>query len=91
MAHADLTGIEHFDDSRSKVGQLQSGCDESRRLAHLRSDLFDAVLRVFQVEEGAKAVGFFHRVNVAALEVFDLSLVLQKLSMTSTTMESCTL
>ena len=30
------------------------------------------------------------RVNVTTLEVFDLSLVLQKLSMTSTTMESGT-
>jgi len=30
-------------------------------------------------------------VNVHPLRVLDLSLVLQKLSMTSTTMESCTL
>jgi hypothetical protein len=38
-----------------------------------------------------EAFGLLHRVNVATLKVFDLSLVLQKLSMTSTTMESCTL
>jgi hypothetical protein len=31
------------------------------------------------------------RMHVLSLKVFDLSLVLQKLSMTSTTMESCTL
>ena len=88
MAYADLLGIERLDHRRGKLGQADSGGAICGRLSNLRGDLLDAVLRVFQVEQGFEALRFLQRVNVPPLKVFNLSLVLQKLSMTSTTMDS---
>ena len=42
----------------------------------------------WQFEQPAGAFRFLIRIHVQTLAVFDLSLVLQKLSMTSTTMDS---
>jgi hypothetical protein len=42
------------------------------------------------VQQTLESLRFFVGVNVNALRVLDLSLVLQKLSMTSTAIESCT-
>ena len=91
MTDADLLTVERIHDGLRQFGQAQPRGHIHRTLARLCGNLFDAVLRVFQVEKSTEAVGLFYRVNIAALEVFNLSLVLQKLSMTSTTMESCTL
>jgi hypothetical protein len=86
MTDTDVLTVERIYDGLRQFGQAQPRGHIHRTLARLRGNLFDAVLRLFQVEEGAEAVGFFQRVNVAALEVFNLSLVLQKQSMTYTTM-----
>jgi len=91
MAYADFLGIERLDHGRGKLGQTDSLRTICGRFSNLRSDLFDAVLRVFQVEQRFKALRLLQRVNVAALQVFDLSLVLQKQSMTSTTAHFTTL
>ncbi len=44
-----------------------------------------------QFEQALKALCLLVWVDIDALRILDLSLVLQTLSMTSTTMESCTL
>lgn len=80
-----------FNDSQRKLGQFQSTEAIGGRFTRLCGDLLDAVPRFLQVEEGAEPLSFLQRVDVFPLKIFDLSLVLQKLSMTSTTMESCTL
>jgi hypothetical protein len=86
VTDTDLLAVEGFDHNGSKLGQLQPASHIRGRFARSSCDLLDAVLRLFQVEKSAEAVGLLHRVNVAALEVFNLSLVLQKLSLTYTTM-----
>ena len=91
MSYADLLGIERLDHWRGKLGQTDSLRTICWCLSNFRGDLLDAVLRVFQVKQDFESLRFLQRVNVAALKVFDLPLVLQKLSMTSTTIESCTL
>jgi hypothetical protein len=91
MAYADLVFGKGFHHNRGQFGQFQSSSAVGWRFAHLCGDLLDAGFRFLQVEEGAETLSFLQRVNVFPLKVFDLSLVLQKLSMTSTTMESCTL
>ena len=91
MANADLLPVEGFDHYGCNLGQLQTTGDIGRTLPGTCGDLLDGVFRFFQIEKSAKALRFLHRVHVTAHEIFDLSLVVQKLSMTSTTMESCTL
>ena len=86
MAYADFLGIERLDHWRGKFGQADSLRAICWRFSNLRGDLLDAVLRVFQVEQGLESLRLLQWVNVAALQVFDLSLVLQKQSMTYTTM-----
>ena len=90
MAYANFFGIERFDNWRGKLRQSDAGRAICRALSDLRGDLLDAVLRVFQVEQSLESLRFLQWVNVAALQVFDLSLVPQKLSMTYTTMTFCT-
>ena len=91
MANADLLAVEGFDHYGRKLGQLQTTGDVGRILPGTCGDVLDGVFRFFQMEKSAKALRFLHRVHVTAHQIFDLSLVLQKLSMTSTTMESRTL
>ena len=71
MADADLLAVEGFDHDGSKLGQLQPASHIRGRLACSRCDLLNGVFRLFQVQQSAEAVGFLHRVNVAALEVFN--------------------
>jgi hypothetical protein len=71
MAYADLIGIERLDCFGNKVGQLESRSDEHGRLAHLRRDLLDAVLRFVQCEQGAEALRLLHRMNLGANQVLD--------------------
>jgi len=71
VTDADLLAIECFDRARDKLGQAEARRHISRTLARLRGDLLYAVFRLFQVEQGAEAVGLFQRMNVAALEVFN--------------------
>jgi hypothetical protein len=71
VAYADFIGIEGFDGSGNKIGQLQSSSDKGRIFANPRAYLLDAVLGFFQVEEGAEALRLLHRVNVLALQVLD--------------------
>ena len=91
MSDADLVAVEGFDYDLDKLGQLQPLRDVGRRFSRLGRDLLDAVLRFLQIEKGAEPLSFLQRVDVFPLKVFDLSLVLQKLSMTSTTVETSTL
>jgi len=91
VSHADLLGIERLHHWLGKLGEPDALGDIGRRLSCLGRDLLDAVLRLLQVEQGAKSLRLLQWMNVAPLQVLDLSLVLQRLSMTSTTMESCTL
>jgi hypothetical protein len=88
MADADLLAVERIYDCLRKFDQTQPRGHIHRTLARLRGNLFDAVLRLLQFEEGAEAVSFFHRMYVTTLEVFNLSLVLQELFMMFTTMDS---
>jgi hypothetical protein len=74
MADADLLAVERILDGLRQFGQAQPCGHVHRALARLRGNLFDAVLRLLQIEESAEAVGFFHRVNVAALEVQSIRL-----------------
>jgi len=71
MADADLLAVEGFNGHCCKLRQLQPLRDIDDRFACLGRDLFDAVLRFFQVEKRLEALRLFHRVNIAALEVFD--------------------
>ena len=86
MSYADFLDIERLDHWRGKLRKPNSGGAICRAFSNFRRDLLDAVLRVFQVEQGFESLRLLQRVNVAALQVFDLSLVLQKLSKTYTTM-----
>jgi hypothetical protein len=52
MAYADFLCIERLDHRRGKLGQADSGGAICRALSNLCRDLLDAVLRVFQVEQG---------------------------------------
>ena len=69
MAYADFLGIERLYHWRGKFGQSDAGRAICRRFANLRGDLLDAVLRVFQVEQGFESLRLLQRVNVAALQV----------------------
>jgi hypothetical protein len=71
VTDADLLAVEGFDHNGNKLGQLQPVSHIRGRFASSGCDLLDAVLRLFQVQESAEAVGLLHRVNVAALEVFN--------------------
>src|ERR1700733_6621293 len=81
-----LEGFSHFGD---KFEQSEAGIDEAIALARFLGKGGDVVAR--QVEQALKPLRLLIGMDVGALRIFDLSLVLQKLSMTSTTMESCTL
>jgi len=91
MTDANFVAVEGFDRNRNKINQLQPGGDESRRLPCFRRDLVDGVGGFLQIQKRLETLRLLHWVNVGTNQVLDLSLVLQKLSMTSTTMESCTL
>ena len=54
VADADLVAVEGFDRNLDKLGQLQPLRDVGRRFAHLRRDLLDAVLRLFQFSRARK-------------------------------------
>jgi hypothetical protein len=91
MSDTNLLGVESIDHGCGEVGEFDASGDIGWALARLRGDLLDAVLRLLQIEERAKAQRLFERMYVAPLQVLNLSLVLQKLSMTSMTMTFCTL
>ena len=71
MAYADFLGIERIDHWRGKFRQSNSGRAIRRRFPNFRGDLLDAVLRVFQVEQGFESLRLLQRVHVAALQVLD--------------------
>jgi hypothetical protein len=52
MSNANLFGIESLDHWRCKLGQTDSLRTICWRFSNFRGDLLDAVLRVFQVEQG---------------------------------------
>ena len=78
--------LGHFGD---ELQERQTGVDVACTLARLLNQRGNVVAG--DVEQPPKSLGLFVRMHIDAHRVFDLSLVLQKLSMTSTTMESCTL
>ena len=86
MSYAYFFGIESLDHWRGKLGQTNTGGAICRALSNLRRDLLYAVLRVFQVKQRFESLRFLQRVHIASLQILNLSLVLQKLSMTYTTM-----
>ena len=71
VAHADFLGIERIHHRRGKFRQSNSGGAIRRRFPNFRRDLLNAVLRVFQVEQGLETLRLLQRVNVAALQVFN--------------------
>ena len=78
MADTDLLPVEGFDHYGRKLGQFQSSSDKRGRFARAGGDLLDGVFRLLQVEKSAESLRLLHRVNVAALEVFN-QLRLQRL------------
>jgi hypothetical protein len=86
MTDANFVSVEGFDRNRDEVNQLQPGGNEGRRLPCFGRDLLDGVGRLLQIEKRLEAVRLLHWVNVGTNQVFELSLALQKLSMTYTTM-----
>jgi hypothetical protein len=70
-----------------ELEQRQTGIDMTCTLAGLLDQCGNVIAG--DVEQALKALRFFIGVHIHALAVLHLSLVLQKLSMTSTTMESC--
>jgi len=56
MAYTNFLGIESLNHWRGKFRQADSGGAICRAFADLRSDLLDAVLRVFQVEQGFESL-----------------------------------
>jgi hypothetical protein len=86
MAYANFVFGECLGNGGGEFGQLDALSAIGGRFSRLRRDLLNGVFRLVKIEQGAESLRFLQRVNVAALQVFDLSLVLQKLSMTYTTM-----
>ena len=72
-----------------ELQERQTGVDMACALAGLLDQSRHIVTG--HVEQALEALRLLVRVDINPLGVFDLSLVLQKLSMTSTTMEPCTL
>jgi len=86
VADADFILGKCFGDGGGKLGQLDALEAIGRRFTSFGGNLLNGVFRFIEHEQGAETLRLFERVNVAALEVLDLSLVLQKLSLTYTTM-----
>ena len=86
-------GDAFFDECLGNIGdelqQGQASVDVRCTLARFQNKRGHVVTG--HVEQTLEALRLFVGMYVDALRVFYLSLVLQKLSMTSTTMESCTL
>jgi hypothetical protein len=89
VARADALLGERLGHSGDEFEKRQTGVDVACALARLLDQGGNVITG--DVEQALKALRLLVRVNVHAMRVLDLSLVLQKLSMTSTTMESCTL
>src|SRR3954447_9651133 len=70
MADTDFVGIERINGCGYKVSQFQPRSHEGGALAHLGRNLLDAVLRFFEVQQGAESLSFFQRMNILALQVF---------------------
>ena len=86
MAYANFVFGECLGNGGGEFGQLDALSAIGGRFTRLGRDLLNGVFRLVKIEQGAESLRFLQRVNVAALQVFDLSLVLQNLSMTYTTM-----
>ena len=71
MADTDLLAVEGFDHDGRKLGQFQSSSDKRGRLSRAGGDLLDGVFWLLQGKQGAESLRLLHRVNVAALEVFN--------------------
>jgi hypothetical protein len=67
MAYADLVFVERLDHCRSEFRQFHSLGAISGSFPRLRGDLFDAVFRLLQVQQGAESLRLFQRVYVPAL------------------------
>jgi len=89
MAGGDALLGERLRYRGDELQEGQTGVDVAGTLAGLLDQSGNVVAG--DVEQALEALRLLVWVNVYTLRVLDLSLVLQKLSMTSTTMESCTL
>ena len=87
VTRGDPLGCKRLGDGWNELQERQTGVDVACTLARL----FDqcGYIVAGHVEQALKALRLLVRVHVHTLRVFDLSLVRQKLSMTSTTMEFC--
>src|SRR4051812_42951469 len=66
MPYPDAVSVERFNGCRREVGQLEPLRNKGGSLANLGCDLVNAVLRAFQVQQGAEALRFLHRRNLGA-------------------------
>jgi hypothetical protein len=89
MAGGDALFLECFGHFGNELKQSDASIDETVALARFLGKGSDIIAR--QVEQPLEALSLLVGMHIDALAVLDLSLVLQKLSMTSKTMESCTL
>jgi hypothetical protein len=86
MAQADFVFGEGFDRRGRKLGQAKARCHIPGAFAAFGRNEFDGICRLVKAQKRSEALSLVERMHVATLEVFDLSLVLQKVSMTYTTM-----
>lgn len=63
MTLANLVGMEPLDHLSGKFSQSDTGSAVRWRLTHCCRDLIDALLRVFQVEQGFKSMRLLPRVK----------------------------
>ena len=89
MAGGDALFDKCLGNAGDELQKGQSSVDVRCTLARFQNKRGHVVTG--HVEQTLEALRLFVGMYVDALRVFYLSLVLQKLSMTSTTMESCTL
>jgi hypothetical protein len=88
VAGGDTFLKESLGNFGNQLQKRETGVDVARALAGLLDQSRHIVTG--HVEQTLEALGLLVRVNVGPLIIFDLSLVLLKLSMTSTTMDSWT-
>jgi hypothetical protein len=89
MAGRDAFLHERYGHVGYELQERQTGVDMRCTLARLQDERGHVIAG--HIEQSLETLCLFIRMHVYTLRIFDLSLVLQKLSMTSTTMESCTL
>jgi hypothetical protein len=86
VAGGDALLRKRFGHFGNELQKRQAGVDVTCTLARFLYE--SGYVIAGKVEQALKPLRLLVRMDIGALGVFDLSLVLQKLSMTSTTMDS---